>query len=67
MQLNSIVTVKAVINCLAYALVIAMARVNGDPKYKSYRNGRGIKQPVEDLLKASGVNLSNGGGFDELE
>ena len=43
-----------------------MARVNGDPKYKSYRNGRGMKKPVEDL-KASGVDLSNGGGFKELE
>jgi len=27
-----IVTVKAVFDCLAYALIIAMARVNGDPK-----------------------------------
>ena len=26
-----------------------------------------MKKPVEDLLKASGVNLSNGGGFDELQ
>ena len=25
------------------------------------------KKPVEDLLKASGVDLSNGGGFEELE
>ena len=64
---KSIVTVTAVINCLAHALIIAIARVNGVPKYKSYRNGRGMKKPVEDLLKASGVDLSNGGGFKELE
>jgi hypothetical protein len=64
---KSIVTVTAVINCLAHALVIAIARVNGDPKYKSYRNGRGMKQPVEDLLKASGFNLRNAGGLDELQ
>ena len=43
-----------------------MARVNDDPKYKSYRNGRDLKQPAEDLLKASGVDLTNGGGFEEL-
>ena len=64
---TSIVTVTAAINCLAHALIIAIARVNCDPKYKSYRNGRGMQQPVEDLLKASGVNLRNAGGFDELQ
>jgi hypothetical protein len=26
----------------------------------------GLKNPVEDHLKASGVDLSNGGGFHEL-
>ena len=26
-----------------------------------------MKKPVEDLLKASGVDLTNGGGFEELE
>ena len=44
-----------------------MARLNGDPKYPSYRDGRGMKKPVEDLLKASGDNLRNAGGFKELE
>ena len=63
---KSIVTVKALLNCLAYALIIAMARVNGEPKYQLYRHGKGLKKPVEDLLKASGVDLSNGGGFEEL-
>jgi len=63
---KSIVTVKAALNCLAYALIIAMARVNGDPKYQSYRHGSGLKKPVEDLLKASGVDLSNGGSFEEI-
>jgi hypothetical protein len=37
-----------------------------DPKYKSPSNGRGLRKPVEDLLEASGVDLSNGGGFQEL-
>jgi hypothetical protein len=63
---RSIVVVKAAILCLAHALVIAIARVDNDPKYKSYRNGYGLTQPVEDLLKASGVDLSNGGGLEEL-
>jgi len=43
---KSIVTVKV---CLAHALIIAMARVNGDPKYASYRDGYGLKKPVEEL------------------
>jgi len=36
---SSIVRVKAAINCLAYPLIITMARVNGDTKYLSYRQG----------------------------
>ena len=64
---KGIVTVKEAFYCLAHALIIAMARVNGDPKYKSYRKGRGMKQPVEDLLNASGVDLRNPGGFKELQ
>jgi len=63
---KSIVTVKAVLLCLAHALIIAMARVNNDPKYASCRDGYGLKQAVEELLKASGVDLSNGGSFEEL-
>ena len=53
--------------CLAHALIIAKAQVNCDPKYALYRQGKCIKEPVEDLLKASGVDLSNGGSFKELE
>jgi hypothetical protein len=64
---KSIVVVQTAIFCLAHALIIAMTKVNGDPKYKSYRNGRGLKQPVQDLLNASGVNLTNGGGLKELK
>jgi hypothetical protein len=51
---KSIVVVKAAVLCLAHALIIAMARVNGDPKYSVYRHGKGMKEPVEELLKASG-------------
>jgi hypothetical protein len=63
---RSIVVVKAAILCLAHALVIAIARLNNDPKYKLYRNGYGLTQLVQDLLKASAVDLSNGGGLEEL-
>ena len=64
---KSIVTLKAAFLCLAHALIIDMAKVNGDSKYDSYRHGKGLKKPVEKLLKASGVDLSNGGGFKELQ
>jgi len=59
--------VKAAFSCLAYALVIAIANVNSDPKHKSHRNGYGLNKPIEELLKASGVDLSNGGGLEQLQ
>jgi hypothetical protein len=40
---RNIAAVKAVLKCQAYALIIAMARVNGDPKYASYRHECGLK------------------------
>jgi len=52
---QSIVVVKAAFLCSAHARVIAMANVDSDPKYKSYRNGKFLNRPVE-LLKASGVD-----------
>jgi hypothetical protein len=56
---RSIVVVKTAFLCLAQALIIAMARVNGDPKYALYRDGYQLNKPVDDLLMASGVGLSN--------
>lgn len=53
---KSFVRMKAAVNCFAYAPIIAMARVNGGPKYQSYRHGRGLEKPVEDLFEASGAN-----------
>ena len=52
---------------LAHALVIAIARVNSDPKYELYRHGKALKKLVEELLKVSGVDLSNGGDLEELQ
>jgi len=57
--------VNAAFLSLAHALIIVMARVNGDPKYKLYRNDRCLKEPVEELFKASGVDLSNGGCLEK--
>jgi len=36
----SIVEVKSEENCLAHALVIAIARVDKDPNYDAFRKGR---------------------------
>ena len=58
---------KGAFLCLAHALIIAMALLNGDTNYALYVHGKCMKKLVEDLLKASGVDLSNGGGFEELE
>jgi hypothetical protein len=41
---RSIVVVKADVLCLVHALIIAMARVNGDPKYVSYADVRCFKE-----------------------
>ena len=58
---------KAGFLSLAHAIIIAMARVNGDPKYKSYRNFNSLNQPIQNLLSAAGVDLTNGGRFKGLE
>jgi hypothetical protein len=62
-----IVVVKAAFLCLVHALIIAMAQVNGVPKYKTYRDEYQLDTPVEELFKASGVDLSNGGGLEEYQ
>lgn len=46
---------------------IAMAKVNNVPKCASYRDGNALKEPVENLLKASGVDLSSGGGLENFD
>jgi len=47
---KSIVVLKEASLCLAQAPIIAMSRVNGNPKYKSCTDGYSLKQPVQDLL-----------------
>ena len=58
---GSIASVKDTRNCLAHALVIAMARVENDANYKAYINGRKITLVVNELLARGGIDLSNGG------
>ncbi len=52
---RSIVQVKAETNCLAHALIIAIARATNDPNYKAYRQGRKIYPRVDQLLAVTGI------------
>jgi hypothetical protein len=63
---RSIVRVKAEKNCLAHALIIAIARITGDPNYKSYSNGYKLGPVVQQLLETTGISLEGGGGIPEL-
>ena len=63
---KSIVRVEAKENCLAHALVIAIAKLTNDSNYKSYRLGFKIAPVVQNLLQTTGISLANGGGIAEL-
>ena len=63
---RSIVEVKAEENCLAHALIIAIARVDNDANYTAYRKGRKICPIVQTLPKETGIDLINGGGSPYL-
>ena len=63
---SGIVAVKAEENCLAHALVIALAKAENNPNYDAFRKGRKIRQVVQTLLEITGINLSNGAGIPEL-
>jgi len=63
---RSIVEVKAEENCLAHALLIAIARVDNDANYKAYRKGRTIRPVVQALLQETGIDLTRGGGSQNL-
>jgi len=58
--------VRAEENCLAHALIIAIARLHNDPNYTSYRKGFKIRPVVDQLLETTGIDLKNGGGIPEL-
>jgi hypothetical protein len=63
---RSIIEVKAEQNCLAHAAIIAIARVNNDPIYNSYRHVYKVRPEVNRLLRTTGIDLLNGGGIPEL-
>jgi len=63
---KSIVKVKPERNCLAHALVIAIAKITNDPNYKSYCDGWKIGPVVQRLLETTGINVDRGGGIEEL-
>ena len=63
---RSIVHVRAEKDCLAHALVIAIAKLTGDANYKAYRQGRKIGPQVRQLMETTGINLDDGGGIREL-
>ena len=62
---KSIIEVKAQENNLAHALIIAIARVNNDPNYVAYRQGKKIRPMAQNLLETTGI-LDRGGGIIEL-
>ena len=59
---RSIIEVRAETNCLAQALIIAIARIDRDPNYVAYLKGYKILPKVQHLLETTGINLTNGGG-----
>jgi hypothetical protein len=63
---RSIIEVKAEQNCLPHALIIAIARLNNDPNYNSYRHGYKLRPEVDSLLWTTGIDLTDGGGIPEL-
>ena len=63
---RSIIEVWAEHNCLAHALLIAIAITDGHPNYQSFRKGNKIRPVVGSLLETTGINLTHGGGIPEL-
>ena len=63
---TSIIQVKAEDNLLVHALIIAIARVEKDSNYDSYRRGWKIRPVVQDLLDTTGIDVASCGGIPEL-
>jgi len=63
---RSIVEVKAWENCLAHAIIIAIAKLKNDPEYVAYRSGYKIRPVVQKLLAETGLDLTEGGGIPQL-
>ena len=63
---TSILEVKYEENYLAHAVVQSIEKVENDPDYKAYRQGRKIRQVVQILLETTDIDLSNGAAIPEL-
>ena len=63
---KSIIQVKATENCLAHALIIAIARVDNDSNSESYRKCWKIRPVLRDMLEKTGIDLSSGAGIPGL-
>jgi len=60
---RSVVGVKAEDTFLSHALIIPVAKLDIDPNYKSYRDGREIRLVVRKLFDTIGIDLPRVGGF----
>ena len=47
-------------------LIVAIARLEKDPNYQSYRKESKIRPVVARLLEATGIDPTDGGGIPEL-
>jgi len=61
-----IVELKSEEICLAHALVTAIARVEKDPKYNSYRGRYKIRPVVQNLCELTESICLTGRGFQKL-
>ena len=57
---RSIINVNAETDCLAHALIMAIASLTKDSNYEAYRKGSKISPYVQHLLQTTGINLQNG-------
>jgi hypothetical protein len=63
---KSVIEVKAERNCLAHAIVLAIAKLKNGPNYNPYRCGWKIHPVVQKLLQMTQLNLDTGVGIPEL-
>jgi hypothetical protein len=63
---RSIIETRAEENCLAHALMIAIAMLNNDPNYTAYRKEWKIRPMVKQLLETTVFDLKNGARIPDL-
>jgi len=61
-----IIEIRTTHNCLIHALIIAIARIEHDSNYESYREDWKIRPVVRDLLQKTGIDLTSGSGIPVL-